>query len=251
MEYSINALAKVAGVSTRTLRYYDEIALLSPRRVSSNGYRVYGRKEVDLLQQILFYRELGLSLEKIREIVQAKDYDGKAALADHLVALKEKKLQIQQLIENVEMTIAAAKGEISMSDSEKFRGFKKKMVDENEKQFGSEIREKYGDETVDASNAKIMNMTPEQYEKVQALSHQLNETLQRACAAGDPASELAQEACKLHKEWLGYFWKQYSPQAHLGLANMYVDDPRFKQYYDAIGAGCAEFLRDALIIFCR
>lgn len=80
MEYSINKLAKLAGVSTRTLRYYDEIGLLSPERISSNGYRVYGQKEVDLLQQILFYRELGVSLDEIKNIVWSKDYDGIAAL---------------------------------------------------------------------------------------------------------------------------------------------------------------------------
>jgi hypothetical protein len=137
-----------------------------------------------------------------------------------------------------------------MSDQEKFAGLKRKMVDENEKQYGQEIREKYGDEMVDASNAKVMNMTPEQMERVQGLSCQINESLAAACAAGNPASELAQKVCQMHKEWLGYFWKHYSPEAHLGLAQMYVDDPRFKKYYDAHGEGCAEFLRDALSIFC-
>jgi len=88
MEYSINKLAKLAGITTRTLRYYDEIGLLSPQRISSNGYRVYAQKEVNLLQQILFYRELGVQLDEIKNIVWSENYDEFASLQDHLSALK-------------------------------------------------------------------------------------------------------------------------------------------------------------------
>jgi DNA-binding transcriptional MerR regulator len=251
MEYSINKLAKLARVSTRTLRYYDEIELLTPERVSSNGYRVYGQKEVDLLQQILFYRELGVSLDEIKNIVWSKDYDGIAALQSHLSALKAKKDQIELLIANVEKTIAASKGEITMSDNEKFEGFKQKMVEDNEKQYGKEIREKFGDAIVDASNAKMMGLTAEQHEKVQKLSCQINDSLKTAFQQGDPSSDLAQKVCALHKEWLGYFWSHYSKEAHLGLARTYVDDPRFRKYYDDIAVGCAEFLYDAIKIYCE
>jgi DNA-binding transcriptional MerR regulator len=251
MEYSINKLAKLAGVSTRTLRYYDEKGLLSPRRISSNGYRVYGQKEVDLLQQILFFRELGVPLDEIKNIVSSKDYDGIAALQSHLAALKAKKEQIEFLITNVEKTIAAKKGEITMSDKEKFAGFKQKMIDENEKRYGKEIREKYGNDTVDASNAKLLGLTEEQYEQAQELSRQIRAFLKEAFEQGDPSSELAQKVCALHKEWLGFYWNAYSKEAHLGLAQTYVDDPRFKEYYDAIAEGCAQFLRDAIKIYCQ
>lgn len=83
MEYTINNLSKLAGVSTRTLRYYDEIGLLKPKRISTSGYRIYGEDEVNLLQQILFYKELDLSLEKIRSIVNSEDFDCVAALYEH------------------------------------------------------------------------------------------------------------------------------------------------------------------------
>lgn len=251
MEYSINKLAKMAGVSTRTLRYYDEIKLLRPARISSNGYRVYGKKEVDLLQQILFYRELGVPLDEIKNIVESEDYDAIGALQYHLSALKTKKEQIEMLIRNVEKTIAAAKGEVIMCDKEKFEGFKKDMISKNEKLYGEEIREKYGDDVVDASNARIMGLTAEEYEKVQEISRQINESLKKAFEQGDPSSELAQHVCALHKEWLSYYWDQYSKEAHIGLAQIYVEDPRFRQYYDDIGVGCAEFLSDAIKIYCK
>lgn len=251
MEYRINNLAKLAGITTRTLRYYDEIGLLSPQRISKNGYRVYGQKEVDLLQQILFYRELGVQLDEIKKIVWSKNYDGIATLQDHLLALKSKKEQIELLIANVEKTIAASKGKITMSNAEKFEGFKQKMMEENEQRYGKEIRERFGEAVIDASNAKMMKLTSEQYEKMQTLSQQIKDLLKAAFEQGDPSNELAQQVCALHKEWLGYFWNHYSKEAHLGLAQAYVADPRFKKYYDAIEEGCAHFLLEALQVYCK
>ena len=251
MEYSINKLSKLAGISTRTLRYYDEIGLLSPKRISSNEYRVYGQNEVDLLQQILFFRELGVPLDEIKKIIWSKEYDGISALKEHLSALKAKREQIELLINNVVKTIAASKGEITMSDNEKFEGFKKNLIAENEKEYGKEIREKFGDAIIDGSNAKMMGLTPEQYEETQKLSEEINSLLKTALEQGDPSSELAQKVCVLHKKWLGFYWTHYSKEAHWGLAQSYVDDPRFKEYYDDIAVGCAEFLRNAIQIYCE
>ena len=251
MEYSINKLAKLAGISTRTLRYYDEIGLLSPKRVNSNGYRVYGQREVDLLQQILFFRELDMPLAEIKKIVTAKNYAERAVLQQHLNSLRIKQKHLELLINNVEKTISASKGEMIMSDKEKFEGFKRDLIAKNEEKYGEEVREKYGDTVIDDSNAKMMGLTEEKYEEVQELSEKLNELLKKAHTEGNPAGELAQEVCSLHKEWLFYFWPSYSKEAHLGLAQMYVDDPRFKKYYDDIAPGCAEFLHDALLVFCK
>jgi len=248
--YTINRLAKIAGVSTRTLRYYDEIGLLSPARISSNGYRIYGRKEIDRLQHILFYRELGVPLEEIGKILSSKDFDELATLESHLSALLTRRKQLDMLIANVEKTIKAAKGEMIMSDREKFEGFKKRLIDENEQKYGSEIRAKYGDEAVDRSNAKLMGMSMEQYEEYEKLTAQFHETLKAAFEQGDPAGELAQKACELHKKWLCFFWDKYSREAHIGVTQMYVSDPRFTAYFDKIAEGCAEFLRDAVQIYC-
>ena len=85
LEYSINELAELSGISTRTLRYYDEINLLSPSRVANNNYRVYRDKDVTLLQQILFYKELGLSLDEIKNILKVEEYDEIKTLNHHLV----------------------------------------------------------------------------------------------------------------------------------------------------------------------
>ncbi|HHW46855.1 MAG TPA: MerR family transcriptional regulator [Clostridiales bacterium] len=250
MEYTINKLAKLAGVSTRTLRYYDEIGLLTPVRTASNGYRIYGPKEVDRLQQILFYRELGVPVKEIKNILLSEDFDEQAALQSHLSALIAKRKQLDLIIANVEKTLRAKKGAISMNDQEKFQGFVKKLVEDNERQYVREARERYGVEAVDRANAKLLGMSVRQYEDLEKLTNELNQTLKAACEQGDPSSELAQKACELHKKWLCYFWSDYSKEAHIGLAQMYVEDPRFTEYYDKIAKGCAKFLRDALLIYC-
>lgn len=249
MEYTVQKLGKLAGVSARTLRYYDEIGLLKPSEINSSGYRIYGRSEVDRLQQIMFYRELGVSLESIKAIVTAPSFEGAKALKKHREKLVEKRAQLDTLIANVDKSIALTEGRVTMSDKEKFEGFKQKMIDENEKKYGLEIRVKYGDETVNKSNRKIKNATQEQLAEVEKLSVEITKTLKEAFATGDPAGELAQKAADLHRRWLSFFWDGYTKEAHAGLAQMYVDDDRFTAYYDKEQPGTAVFLRDAIFIY--
>src|SRR5690606_27950338 len=116
-----------------------------------------------------------------------------------------------------ENTIASTEGRITMSDQEKFTGFKQKMIADNEKKYGKEIREKYGDATINQSNVKLQNMTQEEYDQVTQLAKELHETLAEAFKTGDPAGELAQEAAAMHKQWLTYYWSEYSKEAHAGL----------------------------------
>lgn len=94
-----------------------------------------------------------------------------------------------------------------------------------------------------------MNMTQAEYQELQKLQNELMETLAAAFQTGDPASELAQKAARLHKEWLCFYWPQYSKEAHANLAQMYVDDERFTAYYDQEQPGTAAFLRDAILIY--
>ncbi|MFC4408926.1 MerR family transcriptional regulator [Chungangia koreensis] len=249
MEYTVKKLGKLAGISPRTLRYYDEIGLLQPARINSSGYRIYGQGEVDRLQQILFYRELGVELEQIKEILSSPDFDATSALLEHKEKLVEKRMQLDALITNVEKTINQKERGIVMSDQEKFEGFKKKMIEENEKKFGKEAREKYGDDAINRSNSKLMGVTQEQYEAVTKLHEEFAKTLKAAYATGDAASELAQKAAELHKQWLAFYWDSYTPEAHAGVAQMYVDDERFTAFYDNIQPGSAPFLRDAIFIY--
>jgi len=249
MEYTVQELAKLAGVSSRAVRYYDEIDLLKPARVNSSGYRIYGPDEVDRLQQILFYRELDVDLDSIRKIINSPSFDEVKALKEHREKLLLKKEQLELLIVNLERTIISKERGIIMSDQEKFEGLKKKLLEDNERKYGKEIRGKYGDEAVERSNKKIKNMTQEEYTDITELEEKLMEILQKAFETGDPAGEQAQKAAELHRQWISFYWDIYSKEAHAGLAEMYVAEERFKSYYDKEQPGTAEFLRDAILIY--
>jgi Predicted transcriptional regulators len=249
MEYTVRQLAEIAGISSRTLRYYDEIGLLKPARTNSSGYRIYGQREVDRLQQILFYRELGVDLERIKEIIDAPSFNIQKALREHRVKLFEQRKHLDLLIANIDKTIAASEGGIKMMDQEKFAGFKQKLIEENENKYGEEIRSKYGEETVSRSYDKLKGMTREQYEAVTKLENEVEEILCAAFRTGDPGGELAQKAADIHRQWLSFYWDSYSKEAHAGITRMYTDDVRFREYYDQKQPGLAEFLRKAVQIY--
>lgn len=141
MEYSIRELADLAGISTRTLRYYDEIDLLKPCKVNENGMRFYGKQEVDLLQQIMFYREHDVKLDVIQQIIHQPDFDVEEALKEHLSVLLKKKERILALIRTVELTLDDWKGAYHMSDQMKFEAFKESLVEKHEQKYGKEARE--------------------------------------------------------------------------------------------------------------
>lgn len=249
MEYTVRKLSELAGVSPRTLRYYDQIGLLKPVRINKSGYRIYGRSEVDRLQQILFYRELGVSLKRIKELIASPGFDRGKVLREHRDKLLERREQLDLLIANLDKTIAMAEGGTEMTDVEKFEGFKERLIEGNEAKYGAEIRAKYGDEAVERSNRKVKGMTPEEYEKVTKLGNEVLKTLYAAFKTGDPGGELAQKTADLHRQWLCFYWDHYSKEAHIGVTQMYVDDERFKAYYDEKQPGAAEFLRDAILIY--
>ena len=137
-----------------------------------------------------------------------------------------------------------------MSGNEKFEVYKQKLIDENERKFGPEIRKKYGPEIVNDTNVKLKGLTQEQYDEGERLRIDLEQTLIAAYKNGDPAGEMAQKACDIHRKWLIIFYPKYSKEYHKGLGEMYVADERFRDNYDKLAPGCTEFFRDAINIYC-
>ena len=164
MKCGIKEVSELTGVSARTLRYYDQIGLLKPSKTSEAGYRYYGERELEILQQILFYKERGMELKQIKKIIYQKDFDIMAALREHLLELEEKRNHMEALIQTVEQTIRSMKGEYDMSDQEKFQAFKERVVRENEEKHGAEIREKCGRRIV-ALHKEWLGKTWKQYTK--------------------------------------------------------------------------------------
>ena len=252
MEYTVKALAKLAGVTPRTLRWYDREGLLKPLRITEAGYRIYGPKQVDRLQLILFYRALGLELSAIRRLLDDPRFDRLAALQSHLAELEARRARLDELILTVRKTIAEATGGTPMTDQEKFEAFKRRVVAANEEAYGREIRAKYGDAEADRANACVLALTQEEYNQWKALGGEIHTALVAAVQAGaDPAGPEGQHIAALHRRWLSYSWEAYTPQAHAGLAELYISDPRFTAYYDWEIPGCAAFLRDAGIAYTK
>lgn len=249
MEYTVKQLSDLAGVSGRTLRYYDQIDLLKPAWTNQAGYRIYGRAEVDRLQQILFYRELGIDLETIKELLESPEFDEKRALRRHHDQLLEKRKQLDLLLQNVEQTLASLEGGRPMTDQEKFAGFKEKLIRDNEKKYGKEIREKFGAETIDASNKKLMGLSQAEFSEAQEVATEIINSLVTAVGKEDPNGPTGKRIYELHRKWLSFYWKEYSKAAHAGLAEMYLADERFTAYYDQHKEGAAKFLRDAIVAY--
>ncbi|MDD4243676.1 MAG: MerR family transcriptional regulator [Bacilli bacterium] len=252
-EYTINQLARLAGVSTRTLRYYDQINLLKPAYINQSGYRVYRTQEVDKLHTILLYKELGFELSQIKAIISDPKFDLEQALLMHLELLKQRRLQTEKLIQNVQLTLQSLKGELNMTDKEKFQAFLKEKVAENEAKFGAEVRAKYGDQKVDESNAQLLNMTFEEYQTSEALNKALFAKLKVALITNNPQSKEGLEIAQMHAQWLNYYWPKdhYDLDKHVALAQMYLADERFKAFYDPIGAGAIQYLHDAILYYAE
>lgn len=245
--YTVRELAQLTGLTPRALRYYDAIGLLRPARDAGNDYRLYGPQEVDRLEQILLYRAMGVPLERIRHILDTPGMDQAGALREHLEHLLERRREVEELIHVVRRTLEEMEGGSHMSGKERFERMKQQVVRENEAAYGREIREKYGSEAADSYAARVAGMTEEAWNQMKAEEEGYQAALRRAAASDDPTGVDAQEAVRLHGQWLRHFWKPeaVTPQAHIALVEMYGQDPRFTDYYEAIAPGCAGFFAKA------
>ncbi|WP_368652525.1 MerR family transcriptional regulator [Ornithinibacillus sp. 4-3] len=252
MKYSIKQVADMSGISTRTLRYYDQIDLLKPAEFSDSGYRLYREKEINRLQQILLYRSLGIKLEQIHSILDDPAFHTLTALEEHQRKLEAEKDKINQLLATVKKTIQYTKGEITMTAEEKFEGFKKKRLEENERLYGEEIREKYGEETIEKSNEKFMNLSEADFQKMGRIEDELFAKLEQLTETKDLDTSEAKEVYELHKQWLMYSWPNYSAEAHKGLAQMYIADERFAKHYNSrAGKEVVSLLHDAIVKYAK
>src|SRR5690606_23447258 len=154
MEYTIKQVSELSGVTQRTLRHYEQLGLLNPRRKSGSGYRLYSKEDLKRLQTVLFYRELDFDLATIKAIMEDPGFSTLQALEGQRKRLLARRSRLESLLRTLETTIAEQRGERTMTDKERFEGLKKNLIEENEKKFGKEIRARYGEETVAKSNAQ-------------------------------------------------------------------------------------------------
>jgi len=238
--YTVKALANLAGVTPRTLHYYDEIGLLKPSQVGDNGYRYYGDEAVLRLQQILLFRRMDVPLETIQTLMARPDFDTQTALAEHRKILLQRIGQLNVLVQTVDETMAFLKGERTMSDSQLFNGLSEELQVDYEK----EAMQKYDPEIVRASNRKWKMLSEEKKQQIADEGNQVYVDLAAAMPAGAGSAQ-AQAGVEHWRQHLTYFWNPELEQL-LGLADMYNDDPRFKANIEKVAPGLAEFMREAI-----
>jgi DNA-binding transcriptional MerR regulator len=240
MSYTVNKLSKLAGVSVRTLHYYDEIGLLKPDAIRSNGYREYGDEAVLKLQQILFYRELDLSLEDIKAMVSRPDFDAVAALEAHRVSLQGRAARLERLIQTVDDTLLHMKGLKEMSPKQLFTAFS----DEEQEKYAREAEQMYDPAIVKESNRKFKALSEAEKQRIYDEGNQIYADMVAAMPKGASSPDL-QAIVERWRKHMDYFWTPKLEQLN-GLAELYNSDPRFKANFDKIDARLAEFMREAV-----
>ena len=241
--FTVKQLSKMAGITPRTLHYYDEIGLLKPSRTGENGYRYYGEPALLRLQQILLYRELDLPLEAIKEIMGRRDFDVLSALEQHKGQLRQRIARLERLVGTVDNTILHLKGKKTMSQKQLFEVFSEEQQAEYEK----EAMQMYDPETVKASNRKWKSYSAAEKQRIGEEGNAVYQDFVLAMPKGAASAE-AQACVERWRRHMDYFWTPNEAQL-LGLANGYNDDPRFKANFDKVHPDLAAFIREAVTVY--
>ncbi|WP_369171331.1 MerR family transcriptional regulator [Streptomyces sp. R28] len=245
MSYSVGQVAGVAGVTVRTLHHYDDIGLLAPGERSHAGHRRYSDADLDRLQQILFYRELGFPLEEVAALLDDPDTDPRAHLRRQHELLTARIEKLQKMAAAVEHAMEARKMGINLTPEEKFEVF----GDFDPDQYEDEVQERWGDtDAYRQSQQRAASYTKEDWQRIQRESEEINQRFVALMEAGEPAdSSAAMDAAEEHRQWISRSHYDCGHEMHTCLGEMYVSDPRFTATYDKIRPGLAVYLRDSIL----
>lgn len=245
MRYTVKQLAKLAGVTARTLHYYDQIGLLRPAALGENGYRYYGAEAVLRLQQILFFRELDFSLDQIKAILDRPDFDLLRALESHRRGLEERTARITRLIDTVDQTILHLRGEKIMSSKDFYKGFD----EEQQKQYAEEAAQRWG-ATATESQQRWTSYGLEKKNEILAQMHEISAGVAANMDKGFASPEAQYWVGRWHRHIDQYFYP-CSLEVFEGLGHMYSEDPRFRETYEKIRPGLAAFMVQAMSEYCK
>lgn len=244
MSYSVGQVAGFAGVTVRTLHHYDDIGLLAPSERSHAGHRRYSDADLDRLQQILFYRELGFPLDEVAALLDDPEADPRAQLRRQHDLLTARIEKLQKMAAAVEHAMEARTMGINLTPEEKFEVF----GDKDPEQYAEEAEQRWGGtETYAESQRRAARYTKDDWKRMQAEVNAWSERYDALMAAGaPPAGEAAMDMAEEHRQHITKWFYECTYEIHRGLADMYVADERFKAFYDSLRTGLAEHLRDAI-----
>ena len=245
--HTVSEVAELSGVSVRTLHHYHEIGLLTPALVGENRYRYYGQDELLRLQQILFYREFGISLAEIAAYLDRPDFDHVKALREHRARLAGVAERNRQLIETIDRTIDALTGDNAMKHDDLYKGFSPEKQAEYTDWLVAELGESAA-ERIETSNAHYAAMPDDaKTEAMQTLAN-LEAALAGSMERGVPAdADVLDTLVAHHRDWVAAMWgRACPPEAYAGLAEMYRSHPDFRARYETIAPGFTDYLVAAM-----
>ncbi|MEU2282320.1 MerR family transcriptional regulator [Streptomyces sp. NPDC013178] len=244
MSYSVGQVAGFAGVTVRTLHHYDDIGLLVPSERSPAGHRRYGDADLDRLQQILFYRELGFPLDEVAALLDDPDADPREHLRRQHELLTARIEKLQKMAAAVEHAMEARTMGINLTPEEKFEVF----GDKDPEQYAEEAEQRWGGtEEYAESQRRAASYTKEDWKRMQAEVADWSERYNALMAAGEPPTgEAAMDMAEEHRQHISAWFYECSYDMHRSLGEMYVADERFKAFYDSMRPGLAEHLKEAI-----
>jgi DNA-binding transcriptional MerR regulator len=245
MSWSVGEVALAAKVTVRTLHHYDEVGLLSPAGRTSSGHRRYSDADLERLQQVLFYRELGFPLDRIAELLDRRDADPLEHLSRQHALLEGRADRIRAMTDAVARTIQARRAGITLTPEEMFEVFE----DFDPTQYAEEAEERWGHtEAYRQSTARTTRYSKQDWARVQAEGAEIEARLAAAMAAGLPAgSQEAMDAAEAHRQQISRNFYECGYEMHRGLAQMYLADERFTKHYEDVAAGLAQYVHDAVV----
>lgn len=250
MPYKIKEVADMVGVSVRTLHHYDQIGILKPKSVTAAGYRLYTDEDLERLQQVLFFKELEFNLQEIKEIIDNPNFDRKHALKTHRELLIEKKKRLDKIIKSVEKTIDSIEGGIDMNKKEMFEGFDMTEIETHKEKYAEETKEKYGDtDAYKESMKKTSKYTKEDWARIKAMDEQIYEKIIANMDKGIADPEVQSAVAEKRQQITNNFYN-CTIEIFRGLADLYVNDPRFTANIDKNKEGLAKFLSEAMHYYC-
>jgi DNA-binding transcriptional MerR regulator len=245
MSHTVGEVARMTGVTVRTLHHYDEIGLLSPGERTAAGYRRYGEADLDRLQHILAYRALEFPLDRIAALLDDLDTDMLGHLRRQHHLLTERQDHTRRMLAALEKMMEAHHMGYNLTPEERFEVW----GDFNPEDHEAEAEARWGDsEAYRQSQARAKRYTKDDWLRIRQEGDAINQRLVALMQAGTPADSVeAMDLAEQHRQYISRWFYDCTDEIHRGLGQMYVDDPRFTETYEGIAPNFAAYVRDAII----
>ena len=250
MFYKVKEVAEITGVTVRTLHHYDRIGLLIPAQTSQAGYRLYNQQNLEKLQQILFFREMDFRLQEIKDILHSPNFDREQALKMHKNFLLQKKKRLEKILSTIEQTLSAIHNKTTLEKRDLFGGLEMETIEKHKALYAKEVRKKWGNtHAYKESERKTAQYSAQDWQNIQQQQSDIYQKIIENMPQGACSPKVQEAVAALRESFCQHFYN-CTPEIFRGLGEMYISDPRFTAYFEEMAGGLAQFLHEAIVIYC-